>query len=196
MPLNSHGIPKNLTDLSMLPDATNVALCPNLTPVAIAVWSLNEISSCHCLHRYTLYKWISKFTIYHFSCNGLVSSLRIFQISFLKILCFRIQILTWHPIQLHWGMFHSGQRPGTSPEARCTISIQKHRKQSKKMQIQTCLASSSSRRNSIIEDNLCFSDLQLYLIFVCKLKSLEILQFSQIPKFDNRIFSWCSQVVS
>lgn len=86
MPLNSHGIPKNLTDLSMLPDATNVALCPNLTPVAIAVWSLNEISSCHCLHRYTLYKWISKFTIYHFSCNGLVSSLRIFQISFLKIL--------------------------------------------------------------------------------------------------------------
>lgn len=56
MPLNSHGIPKNLTDLSMLPDATNVALCPNLTPVAIAVWSLNEISSCHCLHRYTLYK--------------------------------------------------------------------------------------------------------------------------------------------
>lgn len=110
--------------------------------------------------------------------------------------CFRIQIQTWHPIQLHWGMFHSGQRPGTSPEARCTISIQKHRKQSKKMQIQTRLASSSSRRNSIIEDNLCFSDLQLYLIFVCKLKSLEILQFSQIPKFDNRIFSWCSQVVS
>jgi len=33
----------------------NVAFCPKQTPVASAVWSLNTLSSCHCLHMYTLH---------------------------------------------------------------------------------------------------------------------------------------------
>lgn len=46
--------PYSLRVLSMLVEAIYWAWRPNLTPVAIAVWSLNTFNSCHCLHRYTL----------------------------------------------------------------------------------------------------------------------------------------------
>ena len=58
-------MPKNLTDLSMLTEATNEELWPNLTPVAAAVWSLNTASSFHCLHRNTLSRE-AKQIVYHF----------------------------------------------------------------------------------------------------------------------------------
>jgi hypothetical protein len=49
-----HYKPYSLRVLSMLVEAIYWAWRPNLTPVAIAVWSLNTFNSCHCLHRYTL----------------------------------------------------------------------------------------------------------------------------------------------
>lgn len=48
--------PYILRVLSMDVEARKLALAPNRTPVAWAVWSLNSLKEAHCLHKYTLWR--------------------------------------------------------------------------------------------------------------------------------------------
>ena len=59
--------------------------------------------------------------------------------------------------------------------------------------IPQCIAKNSNAISSILK---LISKMNINLFIFIQRNGLEILQFSQIPKFDNRIISTCSKIIS